>query len=278
MYKLFTDRKIFCTLDLLSKDCSATISRFRRRGVPLCGNASRLYCDFAKIIHHIRPLCFIIFATLARNLIISLRKSLRSRSNIKYMPHQFQKPIDYSKIATLTKAILLTIGLGTVLATALIAPNAVQIFRPFLGQGRRRDHERKRIKQALAALRRRRIVEYFEKGGDAYIRITKKGRACRRRFTIETLTLPQLAWDRKWRIILFDIPESKGKARRALQQQLRALGCMHLQKSVLVYPHPCQDEIDVITSFWDVYPFVHYIETNDLGNAEGPARRFFGLL
>ncbi len=194
------------------------------------------------------------------------------------MPHGFKKPLDYSKIATLTKAILLTIGLGTVLATALIAPNAVQLFKPFLGQGKRKNHERKRIHQALAALRQKRVVEYFEKGGDAYIRITKKGRASLRRFAVETLTLPQPPWDRKWRIILFDIPESKGKARRALQQQLRTLGCMQLQKSVLVYPHPCRDEIDVITSFWDVRPFVHYIETGDLGNAEGPARKFFGLL
>ena len=63
------------TTDLLRKDSSAAISRFRRRGdSAVTEYASRLSYDFAKIIHHIPRICFIIFATLARNLTISLRK------------------------------------------------------------------------------------------------------------------------------------------------------------------------------------------------------------
>ena len=50
------------TIDLLRKDYSAAISRFRRRGIPLCGNASRLYYDFGKIIQHIHRICLIIFS------------------------------------------------------------------------------------------------------------------------------------------------------------------------------------------------------------------------
>lgn len=187
---------------------------------------------------------------------------------------------DYSKITTLTKAILVTVGFGTMLVAALVAPNAIQILKPFLGEGRRKDHERKRIRQALTALRNRRIIEYFEKGGHAYLRVTKHGRAYLKRFDIETLALPDLkkTWDHKWRIIFFDIPERKGAARRAFQQKLKILGCMHLQKSIFAYPHGCQDEIDILTSFWDIDSFVHYFETDDLGTAESAARRFFNLL
>ena len=181
----------------------------------------------------------------------------------------------YAKVKTLTKAILVIIGTGTVVAMALMAPNTLQILKPFLGQGKRKDHERKRIRQTLNALGRQEIIDSFEKRGKTYLRITKKGHAAMQRFDIDTLVFPQRVWDKKWRLIFFDIPEQKGLARRAFQQRLEILGCMRLQKSVFVYPHPCQDEVDMLASFWDIIPFVHYFETADLGTAQWAAEKFF---
>lgn len=181
-------------------------------------------------------------------------------------------------IKTLTKAILIAIGTGTVIAMALMAPNAIQILKPFLGKGKRKDHDTKRIRQALAALKRRRLIAYTEKNGEMILRVTQQGKTHLRKFAIETMALPRGSWDRRWRIIIFDIPEERGGARRAFQQQLRSLGAMRLQKSVFVYPHECLDEIDALTSFWDIPRFVHYLRANDLGRAEGSARKFFRLL
>jgi len=44
---------------------------------------------------------------------------------------------DYSLIKTLTQAISIAVGAGTVLVAGLVAPNAVQILKPFLKDGRR---------------------------------------------------------------------------------------------------------------------------------------------
>ena len=180
-------------------------------------------------------------------------------------------------IHSLTKALLVTVGVGTVLAMALMAPNTLQILKPFLGRGTRKDHERKRIRQALDALHKQKMLERIEKNGNVYLRTTKKGHAYLRRLDVETLTFPKPIWDRKWRIIFFDIPEEKGRGRRAFQQRLKTLGCMQLQKSVFIYPHACPEEIDMLTSFWKIFPFVHYCETSDLGTAQQVAKQFFGL-
>ncbi len=185
---------------------------------------------------------------------------------------------NYLHVKTLTKAILIALGTGTVVVMALMAPNALQIFKPFLGNGRRSNHERERIRQALRALRERRLIEYVERGDKMYLHVTGRGRKYIRQFEIDNFELPKGKWDKKWRVIFFDIPERKGGARRAFQQRLKTLGCFPLQKSVFVYPHECQDEIDTLASFWEVEPHVYYFVTTELGKSEGVTRKFFDLL
>ncbi|MBI4225022.1 MAG: hypothetical protein HY617_01705 [Candidatus Sungbacteria bacterium] len=185
---------------------------------------------------------------------------------------------DYSKVKTLTKAILVVLGTGTILATAVIAPNAVQILKPFLGERGRKNRERERIHQALRTLQRRRLIEYIERDQKIHIQVTEDGKKYVRQFEVDTLSFPQGEWDKKWRIILFDIPEQRGIARRAFQKRLQSLGCFPLQRSVFVYPHACQDEIDFLASFWEVGDYIRYLETPDLGKSEGEARSFFGFL
>ncbi len=184
----------------------------------------------------------------------------------------------YSKVKTLTKAVLVTLGMGTILAAAIVAPNALEVLKPFLGKGRRKNYERERVRQALRTLHKRRLVEYIERGQKTYIKATENGKKYIRQFEIDTLSLPQQEWDKKWRMILFDIPEQKGRARRAFQKRLQSLGCFPLQKSVFIYPYACQDEIDFLASFWEVHLCIRYLETADLGKSEGAARRFFGFL
>ncbi|MEK7541875.1 MAG: hypothetical protein AAB533_03435 [Patescibacteria group bacterium] len=185
------------------------------------------------------------------------------------------KPEYYSTVKTLTKAILVVIGVGVVVSMAVMAPNAIQILKPFLGSGKRKDHDRKRLRQALGSLCDQKLVESFRRKREVYLRLTKKGRASLKRLDIHALVLPQRVWDKKWRVVFFDIPEEKGSARRAFQQRLRTLGCMRLQKSIFVYPHACADEIDALTDFWGITPFVHYFETADLGTAQSAAEKFF---
>ncbi|MBI4132017.1 MAG: CRISPR-associated endonuclease Cas2 [Candidatus Sungbacteria bacterium] len=180
----------------------------------------------------------------------------------------------------LTKAILLIIAAGTITAAALMAPNTLQIFRPFIRSTRRSSSdERDRIRRALARLRARRLVSVEWKGDEALLRITAGGRHTLRRIEFEALMIARpTRWDGKWRIVAFDIPEKQVKARQALRWKLEQLGFLRMQRSVFVYPYPCRDEIDFLKNFFHIEPFVQCFETSDLDHREGSIRKHYGLL
>ena len=68
-------------------------------------------------------------------------------------------------------------------------------------------------------------------------------------------------WDKKWRIVLFDIPETKRKIRDALRKKLKNLGFLEFQKSVFIYPYPARDEINFIINYFNIEYNVYYLET-----------------
>lgn len=53
-------------------------------------------------------------------------------------------------------------------------------------------------------------------------------------------------WDKKWRVIIFDIPEKKKAIRERAREILLAAGFQRLQDSVWVFPYDCEDIIGLM--------------------------------
>ncbi len=180
-------------------------------------------------------------------------------------------------VKTLGKGILLILTSGALLTTAIVAPNALQLLKPFLRKGKRSNYAKERIRKTMNSLVQRGLISHTVRHGGTAVLLTKEGRRYLTRLSLDDFQLPKGVWDQKWRLILFDIPEDRKKARTAFRQHLKSLGCFHLQKSVFAYPYHCRDEIHFLTSFWDVQRYVQYIEASTLGTAEKRALRFFTL-
>lgn len=87
-------------------------------------------------------------------------------------------------------------------------------------------------------------IEKIEKNGEMYIRLTKRGaEKSKRDFSL--LTLSKAKWDKKWRIVFFDIEETSRVTRNKLRVKLKELGLAMLQKSVWVTPH------DIMVDFYE---------------------------
>src|SRR3989338_469904 len=84
-------------------------------------------------------------------------------------------------------------------------------------------------------------------------------------------------WDKKWRIILFDIPEKHKKARDALARVLKNIGCRQFQKSVFVHPFECRNEIDFVIESFSMRPYVRFIVADSIDN-ELHLKKYFDLL
>ena len=113
-----------------------------------------------------------------------------------------------------------------------------------------------------------RLVDWrVEKDGAVTIVLTELGRKRALRHKIDELSIAKpLRWDKKWRIVLFDIPERHKKAREALRNKLRELGFVQFQKSAWAHPYPCRDLIDFIVEIFEVRAYVQYLEATAITN------------
>ena len=54
------------------------------------------------------------------------------------------------------------------------------------------------------------------------------------------------SWDRKWRLIVFDVPESKREFRYQIRRLIKQLGFVQLQRSVWIHPLSCENEFSLL--------------------------------
>ncbi|MBM3283264.1 hypothetical protein FJY90_03330, partial [Candidatus Gottesmanbacteria bacterium] len=85
-------------------------------------------------------------------------------------------------------------------------------------------------------------IEKVVKNGEVFFRLTTIGRKKTiRDFSI--FALQKQKWDRKWRLVIFDIAEVSRKTRDLLRLKLKELGFGMLQESVWITPY------DIILDF-----------------------------
>ena len=112
----------------------------------------------------------------------------------------------------------------------------------------------------MRSLRRSRLVVLKEKDGKFVVELTGKGKRKFKEIKIDELKNRKPAdWDGLWRIIIFDIPESKKYGRAALRGKMKELGFYQLQKSVWVFPYECEREIELLMELFDIFPYVNFI-------------------
>lgn len=71
-------------------------------------------------------------------------------------------------------------------------------------------------------------------------------------------------WDRKWRIIFFDVPEKKRILRDELRIMLKAIGFKEFQKSIWIYPYPVPDYLKKILFEEKIKQYTRLITTENI--------------
>jgi len=59
-------------------------------------------------------------------------------------------------------------------------------------------------------------------------------------------------WDKKWRMLMFDIPEKKKFLREKVRRMLRSFGFYRLQDSVWVFPHECREVLELLRTRYKI--------------------------
>ncbi|MCX6813370.1 MAG: CRISPR-associated endonuclease Cas2 [Candidatus Azambacteria bacterium] len=180
---------------------------------------------------------------------------------------------------SLTREILFMAAAGPLILSSLFLPNAAQILKPLIKWRKNWNKiDRYSIHNAIRRLNQKRLVELIEKNNQLYMEITNNGKKLIKNFDYNDLELPKFKkWDKKWHLVIFDIPEKKSKERRAFSKKLKDMGLYPIQESVFIYPYDCRNEIDFICEFLSISRFINYCVVESLDKKEGDLRKFFGL-
>lgn len=118
------------------------------------------------------------------------------------------------------------------------------------------------LSQAIRRLRERGLLEREErKAGEIIIKLTQGGK----RFVALSKN-DNFKWDGRWRIVIFDIPESKRQIRDVLRGRLKSWGFIPWQKSVWVSQKHITKELREFIKELEIDDWVLVIESDNVGS------------
>lgn len=179
----------------------------------------------------------------------------------------------------LTKEILLKLAVAGCFVIAVTSPFFLTNFlKHYFGDKLRRTAWQRSVR--LKELSKKKIVSFKEMpNGSVRIELTHKGKIIIRQYKLDELKLnPPKKWDRKWRVIIYDIPHRFKKARDGFREKLKQLGLYQLQKSVWVSPYDCLAEIEFLAGVFnlDLNEHVFYFSTLEIPH-ESKLKKWFNL-
>jgi len=125
---------------------------------------------------------------------------------------------------------------------------------------------RKTLHEAIRKLYQSKLIDYKENNDNTVTLIlTDNGKNKVLCYNLDKIEIKKpTRWDKLWRVVIFDVPESLKKGRNALAAKLKQLGFYPLQKSVFIYPYECKDEINFIVEVFDLRPYVRFIVAKEI--------------
>ena len=171
----------------------------------------------------------------------------------------------------LQKIILNIVAVGGFIAVGLLAPNALGAMAKLgLIPGPRQ-------KEIINSSRIRLVKQGLLKYEHGKLRLTPKGEAQLRRLRLLDYKLKKPKyWDKKWRVLIFDIPERRKVIRNRVRAMLSRLGFERLQDSVWVYPYDCEDVLTLLKADFKVGKDMLYMVVDSI-EYDGHLRQHFAL-
>lgn len=157
-----------------------------------------------------------------------------------------------------TKEILTILAGGAIIGLSFVFPTLPVALAPLLIDSNKYNH--RGMNHIVNRLSQQKLVKIEYDGDQTIVRITDKGRVRALRYKLSEMQVKNpKVWDKKWRIVIFDIPEKHKRTREIFRENLKMMGFYMLQRSVWVHPYPCFDEIEFLRQIYKVGINVTYI-------------------
>ena len=192
-----------------------------------------------------------------------------------------------SAISPKLKDVLELLGKGVLLSSLFLFPAGgigikaiYDVYEQIKRKKELREWEKydlSRLRYILQRLHRQKIVKIIEEDGYSTIVLTDKGKLRILKYKLEEIAIIKPPhWDKKWRLIIYDISKFKRQQQDTFRKMLLKLKMLPLQKSVYLTPYPCDKEIEFLREYFDVGEGVLYIRADYIEN-EKAYKEYFGL-
>jgi len=140
---------------------------------------------------------------------------------------------------------------------------------------RQRSIDRANFFERINYLKRKGYIKTFTQNKEKYIEFTPKGIKHTANLFLKDIAIKKKQkWDKKWRVVIFDIPEIIKQNRDIFRQKLHQLYFIQIQKSVYVYPFECTSEITAISQILRITKFVTIMISEIIQGEEKILERF----
>lgn len=131
-----------------------------------------------------------------------------------------------------------------------------------------KDINKRALYRAIRRLYQARLIDAKDNpDGTTTMMLTQNGKQKALTCQIDEMQIkPMAKWDGYWRVVLSDIPEQHKKARDAMYRAFKKMGLYPFQKSVMIHPFECQDEVDFVVEFFNLRPYVRTILAKKVDN------------
>lgn len=175
------------------------------------------------------------------------------------------------------KIILTTIAVTGILSVAILAPNALQVIKQF--SGKENYKKKKYLNNSIGNLLKKGYIKFeVNDEGKKFVKLTQKGEKEVSKYKLGDLKIKRpKKWDKKWRVVIFDIKEKRRKIRDLLRSTLNRLGFVKLQNSVWVFPYDCEELVVMLKSSLFLGKDVLYMTVDNIENDKW-LKETFGLV
>src|SRR3990167_6059345 len=178
------------------------------------------------------------------------------------------------KRQNIQKAILYGVAAAGLLSVAVLAPNALQALK-FFGIEPKNKWQKYNINHSIKRLKNNGLICFEKTDRGTFARLTQKGEEKLRKFRLLGYKLKKpKRWDKKWRMLIFDIKEERKGTRDKIRFTLNRMGFLRLQDSVWVYPYDCEDYINLLKADLKIGKDLLYIVAEKIENDKSLVRFF----
>jgi len=133
-----------------------------------------------------------------------------------------------------------------------------------------KNFKREEIKDSLKELNRLNYIKKKENyDGSVLVSLSEKGKLRILNMRFRRLGDRKEKWDGKWRMVAFDIPNTRRKGRDAIRYRLKMGGFHEIQESLFLHPYDCEKEIRDFVELFKLQKYVRFGLLEMIDNQEG---------